>query len=74
MLIEHSNGKRSVYQVMYAEKNMITTVIDGEERRTDAGDRVVWVLVLNNPASYHWRRTDWKAEVRTAEIVRCVNQ
>lgn len=66
-----STGAQYVYQVLYAEKNKLTMLIEGEERRTDFGDRVIWVLVLNNPNSYQWRRTDWKPDLRTKEIVRC---
>jgi cell division septal protein FtsQ len=64
-------GSQYVYQVLYAEKNQITLLIQDEERRTELGDRVMWVLVLNDPNSYQWRRTDWKSDARTKEIVRC---
>jgi hypothetical protein len=66
-----TTGAEVVYQVLYAEKNKITMLIEGEKRRTDFDDRVIWVLVLNNPNSYQWRRTDWKPDERTKEIVRC---
>jgi hypothetical protein len=61
----------STYDVLYAEGNKITTLIQGETRRTDAGDRVLWVLILKDPNTYAWRRTDWRAEGMTKEIERC---
>ena len=64
-------GAQYVYQVLYAEKNQITMLIQDEERRTELGDRVMWVLVLNDKSSYQWRRTDWKPDARTKEIIRC---
>ncbi|HEX4553565.1 MAG TPA: hypothetical protein VH249_06240 [Xanthobacteraceae bacterium] len=64
-------GAQYVYQVLYAEKNQITMLIQDEERRTEPGDRVMWVLVLNDKSTYQWRRTDWKSDARTKEIIRC---
>jgi hypothetical protein len=71
MILKQKSGKVTVYQVLYAENNQITMLIEGEERRTEFGDRVIWVLVLNNPNDYQWRRTDWKPQDKTKEIVRC---
>jgi hypothetical protein len=71
MLLKHKAGHVINYYILYAEKNMITALIQGEERRTEQGDRVVGVLVLNDPNTYQWRRTDWKADGRTKEIVKC---
>jgi hypothetical protein len=64
-------GAQYVYQVLYSEKNQITMLIQDEERRTELGDRVIWVLVLNDKNGYQWRRTDWKSDARTKEIIRC---
>ncbi len=61
----------TIYKILYAEKNKITMYIEGERRRTRAGDRVVWVLVLAGKNRYNWRRTDWPREDTTGDIVRC---
>ena len=65
------SGKQYIYRVLYAEKNQLTMLIEGEERRTDNGDRVIWVLILDDPNTYKWRRTDWKADGSTKMVVRC---
>ena len=61
----------SRYNVLYAEDNKITMYLEGETRRTGNGDRVIWVLVLQNPDTYAWRRTDWAADSVTKKILRC---
>jgi hypothetical protein len=45
--------------------------IRGEERLTDAGEPVVWDLVLTSANSYHWYRTDWPRGSSTPEVKRC---
>jgi hypothetical protein len=80
MTITHAKEFKSVtgvmtnittYDILYAEGNKITMLIRDETRRTEAGDRVVWVLILKDPNTYAWRRTDWKADSATKEIERC---
>jgi hypothetical protein len=69
--IDGRTKNTSDYLVLYAEANKITMYLENESRRTDAGDRVVWVLILESPSRYSWRRTDWKPGVATAKRVRC---
>jgi hypothetical protein len=45
--------------------------LEDETRRTQAGDRIVWVLILQDPKTYVWRRTDWGADQSTKKILRC---
>ncbi|MBI3703006.1 MAG: hypothetical protein HY244_03925 [Rhizobiales bacterium] len=72
MLLKHSkSANTTTYRVLYAEKNQITMLVDGEQRRTELGDRVIWVLDLKDSNTYAWRRTDWKRDSRTGDIVRC---
>ncbi|MBI2306127.1 MAG: hypothetical protein HYU78_02380 [Rhodocyclales bacterium] len=59
------------YTVLYSEGNTITMLVNGETRRTDYGDRVVWVLILKDPATYKWRRTDWPPSNSTPNVRRC---
>ena len=72
-MIVEAKGLRGVYNIIYAERNRIVAIIEGEERRTEEGDRVIWMLVLNSPSSYQWRRLDWGANDRTNEVTRCPN-
>lgn len=59
------------YTILSSEERSITMVMDGETRRTDSGDRVVWVLILKNPTTYAWRRTDWEPSRLTPDVARC---
>jgi len=69
----HDGGTAATvtYQIIYAERNMITMYLDGETRRTTDGDRVIWVLVLLDKNTYAWRRTDWEPNRKTKNILRC---
>lgn len=60
------------YMVLYADPGSITTYIEGEERRTDTGDRVVWQLMMSRPDRYCWRRTDWPSHYCTSDRVICL--
>ena len=42
-----------------------------ETRRTDAGELVVWDLILVSRDTYRWRRLDWPASTSTRDVVRC---
>jgi hypothetical protein len=59
------------YDVLEHEPGRIRGVIRGEDRLTDAGDPVVWDLLLRGPNMYAWHRTDWPALQTTDMIVRC---
>jgi hypothetical protein len=59
------------YTVLYSEGNTITMFVNGEKRRTNYGDRVVWVLILKDPTTYAWRRTDWPPNSATPDVGRC---
>jgi len=63
--------KRSyTYKVLYSGEHSITMFLDGETRKTDAGDLVIWVLMLKTPDVYCWRRTDWPPQGCTKEVRR----
>lgn len=60
------------YSVIDFGDDFLRMKMDGETRKTDAGELVVWDLALVSPDSYCWRRTDWPSscsELRT----RCVS-
>ncbi len=61
-----------LYHVLYVEGMTLTTLIEGEDRRTDAGDRVMWVLVVEDAQHFCWRRTDWPAGTCTKTLEKCV--
>lgn len=60
-----------VYRGLYAEENRITMLVDDETRRTENGDRVVWVLLLIEDTTYYWRRTDRPKGNGTSTVSRC---
>ena len=49
----------------------IRAAMEGETRRTDLGQLVVWDLLLASPNRYHWHRTDWADLGVTRAIIRC---
>ena len=59
------------YKVLKAEGERIWMFVEGEYRLTDAGDPVVWVLVMVDPNTFKWRRTDWSKESFTRPVKRC---
>lgn len=60
-----------VYDILEHEPWRVRGAIRGEERKTDAGQLVVWDLVLRGPNLYAWHRTDWPALVMTDLNQRC---
>jgi len=71
---EAADGKLdslAVYDILSHTQASIRGAIRGETRLTDAGDPVVWDLVLKGPNHYVWHRTDWFRGASTVEIERC---
>ena len=64
-------GGAWVYDVLEHEPWRIRGAIRGEDRKTPAGQPVVWDLVLRGPNLYAWHRTDWPALMMTDLIRRC---
>jgi len=50
---------------------VIRAKMEGETRKTDSGEPVVWDLVMATENRYHWHRTDWPGVGVTGAIVRC---
>ena len=72
--IDSTTGDREArYEVRGRTRTSIRGFIIDETRRTDAGDLVVWDLVLTSRDSYRWHRTDWPAGAYTGEVIRCNN-
>jgi hypothetical protein len=59
------------YEVRGSTRSSIRGFLQGETRRTDRGDLVVWDLVLTSRDSYRWHRTDWADGSYTPKVVRC---
>lgn len=61
----------ALYQILYHDSNSITMILDGEDRLTDNGDRVIWQLRVKDADRFCWRRTDWPGYACTADLRRC---
>lgn len=59
------------YKVLAVHGNVLTMFIEGEQRKTDSGDPVVWSLVLANDREFRWRQTDWPKGDHTRPFKRC---
>ncbi len=66
--VEHA---AAIYDILEVESNRIRGVIQGEFRRTAAGEPVVWDLVLMDSNTYRWHRTDWRVGSYTDPVERC---
>lgn len=66
-----ADGLSATYNILYWSEGSFTSIIEGEERKTDAGDLVVWQLKLAADESFCWRRTDWPSYACTAPWVPC---
>ena len=61
----------AVYRVLYNDSDSITMLLNGEDRLTDSGDRVIWQLVVKGADRFCWRRTDWPGYACTPDLQRC---
>jgi len=60
------------YMVLRSEKNRVLMLIENEERKTEAGDPILWWAYFDGPDRFRWRQYDWASEARTtAEWRRC---
>lgn len=64
-------GRNVVYDVLADEGQTMRLRVVGEARTTDAGTPIEWDLVMLNPDTFCWRRTDWTAGTCTALLKRC---
>jgi hypothetical protein len=63
--------RRATYDIIDYSGGHIRGAIVGETRTTDAGDPVVWDLVLRSEDVFTWHRTDWPDYSYTADLERC---
>jgi len=60
------------YDVIESDESSITLSLHGEQRMTEAGHPVVWILrMLDGGEAYCWDRTDWSPPRCTHLHVRC---
>jgi hypothetical protein len=59
------------YRVLAVHGNVLTMFIEGEDRKTENGDPVVWSLVLTSEREFYWRQTDWRKGAGTRPFMRC---
>lgn len=64
-------GSTISYKVLAVSGNVLTMFIEGEQRKTENGDPVVWSLVLANDREFRWRQTDWPKGDHTRPFKRC---
>lgn len=58
---------RAVYDLVQVTGSGVLMRLEGEHRRTDAGQRVIWIMRPDpDDLGYCWGRTDWP-------LIRCVN-
>ena len=65
--------RRSTYDILEHSAGHIRGAIIGETRMTDAGDPVVWDLVLRSEDVFTWHRTDWPEYSYTSDMERCTD-
>lgn len=53
------------YQIVLSESERILTLIDDEQRKTDAGDPVLWWFHFTDPDHFRFRRYDWASTEAT---------
>lgn len=55
--IDGPDGKvqEYTYKVLYEDDDSATLYLEGETRKHSTGDRVIWVLILEQPDFYRWR-------------------
>ena len=54
------------YIVLHSEPDRILAFIEGETRKTEAGDPIVWYAYFEGPDRFRWRQYHWPADARTA--------
>lgn len=59
------------YQILGEGRRVLRTIIEGETRKTESGNVVMWDLVLRSNDSFCWHRTDWAANACTRPVSRC---
>jgi hypothetical protein len=59
------------YRILSYTGSSIRLELEGETRKTKAGEPVVWDLILRGSDEYCWQRSDWPRGACTKPVVRC---
>lgn len=61
------------YRVIRIEDNRMLTIVEGEERKNDKEDPILWWFYFDGNDSFQFRQYDWPADTVTAAVwKRCV--
>lgn len=63
--------KEANYTVTGQAGNVLSMTMDGEDRKDDQGRLVAWDLVVLDPGTYCWRRSDWRPTACTTRVKKC---
>ncbi len=64
----------NVAPILQVQQNWIFIQYEGEERTTDAGETVAWVLFMTSPDRFIWIRQDWIGSGgSTRPLERCIS-
>ena len=59
------------YLILDHGKNKYHVSLEDENRLDNEGDPVTWFLILIDPDTYYWRRSDWEENQGTSFVRRC---
>lgn len=67
-----ANNWTATYLVLHSEQDRVLMFIEGEKRRTELGDPILWWALFEGPDKFRWRQYDWAPDTRTnAQWQRC---
>lgn len=67
----HEPRREANYTVTGRAGNVLSMTMDGEDRKTEQGRLVTWDLVVLDPDTYCWHRSDWRPTACTKTVRRC---
>lgn len=62
-----------IYTILETLDDRIVMQVDGETRKTDSGELVIWEFIFEKNGEYSWRRTDWPSDHRVQPFQRQCN-
>ncbi|HQY45078.1 MAG TPA: hypothetical protein PK450_12970 [Paracoccaceae bacterium] len=61
----------AIYHLTMARRGFFVADIEGEDRLTDAGEPIRWMLLVTGSDSFCWHRMDWTFGQCTKNQIRC---
>jgi hypothetical protein len=75
LLTEDWTTFSELYRVVWVEDTRILTIIEGEDRRNDKGDPILWWFYFDGKDSFQFRQYDWPPDTATTAVwKRCVSK